>query len=110
MVHNTCIWRCRKGETFPSFEAYANEGGSVSGSLNLSPLFRKSLFHMGKHVAKKVAPHILVTALQVGQDIMKRNKKIKNVAKKAMSRTARTLGRSTRQTLEDELARQATQK
>ena len=39
---------------------------------------------MGKQVAKKAAPDILDTALQAGQDIMKRNK-IKSVAKKAMS-------------------------
>ena len=64
---------------------------------------------MGKQVAKKVAPDILDMALQAGQDIMKGNK-IKNVSKKAMSQTARTLGRSTRQTLEDELARHSTQK
>ena len=56
---------------------------------------------MGKQVAKKVAPDILDMALQAGQDIMKGNK-IKSVAKKAISRMARTLGRSTRQTLEDE--------
>ena len=58
---------------------------------------------------KKAAPDILDMALQVGQDIMKGNK-IKSVAKKAMSQMARTLGRSTRQTLEDELARHASQK
>ena len=72
-------------------------------------MFMKSLFHMGKQVAKKVAPNILDMALQAGQDIIKRNK-IKSVAKKAMSQMARTLGRSTRQSLEDKLARHASQK
>ena len=75
----------------------------------LASMFGQSLFHIGKQVAKKVAPDILDTVLQAGQDIMKGNK-IKSLAKKAMSRMARTLGRSTRQTLEDKLARHASQK
>ena len=72
-------------------------------------MFGKSLFHIGKQVAKKAAPDILDTALHAGQEIM-RGKKIKSVAKNAMSRMAKTLGRSTRQTLEDELARHINQK
>ena len=64
---------------------------------------------MGKQVAKKAAPDILDMALHVGQELM-RGKKIKSVAKNTMSQMARTLGRSTRQTLEDELARHAAQK
>ena len=72
MVHSTCICRCRKGETFPSFEAFENEGGFSFRFLKpLASMFGKSLFHMGKQVAKKAAPDILDMALQLGQDIMK---------------------------------------
>ena len=60
-----------------------------------------------KKVLKKMAPNILDMALQAGQEIM-RGKKIKSVAKNAMSQMARTVTRSTRQTFEDELARHAT--
>ena len=100
----------QKGGNIPIFRGIHKQGGFSFRFLKpLSSMFGKLLFHMVKQVVKKVAPDILDTALQVGQDIMKGNK-IKSVAKKAMSQTARTLGRSTRQTLEDEVARHASQK
>ena len=70
MVHNTCIWRCIRKKGWFSFRFLKP----------LASMFGKSLFHMGKKVAKKVAPDILDMALQEGQEIL-RGKKIKSVAK-----------------------------
>ena len=100
----------QKGGNIPIFRGIRKRGGFSFRFLKpLTSILGKSLLHMGKKVVKKAAPEILDTALQAGQDLMK-GKKIRSVAKNAMGRTAKTLGRTTRQALEDELERHAAQR
>ena len=80
----------QRGGHYPIFRGVRKRGG-------LS--FR---LRVGKKVAKKAAPELLDTALEAGRDIMK-GKKIKHAAKHALSRSAKSLGRTTRESLEEEL-------
>ena len=93
----------QRGGHYPIFRGVRKRGGlSLRFLKPLVSMVGKSVFRMGKKVAKKAAPELLDTALEAGRDIMK-GKKIKHAAKTALSRTAKSLGRTTRESLEEEL-------
>ena len=93
----------QRGGNYPIFRGVRKRGGLSFRFLKpLANILGKSLFRVGKKVAKKAAPELLGTALEAGRDIMK-GKKIKHAAKHALSRSAKSLGRTTRESLEEEL-------
>ena len=95
----------QKGGNIPIFRGMCKRGGFSFRFLKpLASMFGKSLLKVGKKVIRKAAPEIVGTALEVGQDIM-RGKKIKNVAKTALGQAGKSLGRTMRESLEEELAR-----
>ena len=97
----------QKGGNIPIFRRIHKRGGFSFRFLKpLASMFGKSLLKVGKNIIKKAAPEIVDTALETGQDIM-RGKKIKNVAKKALGRVGKSLGRTMRESLEEELGRHA---
>ena len=97
----------QKGGNIPIFCGVRKRGGFSFRFLKpLASIFGKSLLKVGKNVIKKAAPALLDTALEVGQGIMK-ERKLKNVAKQALGETAKTLGRTTCESLENELASHA---
>ena len=93
----------QRGGHYPIFHGVRKRGGlSLRFLKPLASMFGKMFLRVGKKVAKRVAPELIDTALEAGRDIMK-GKKIKHAAKNALSRSAKSLGRTTRESLEEEL-------
>jgi len=93
----------QRGGHIPIFRGVRKRGGlSLRFLKPLASMFGRPLLKVGKKVVKKAAPEIVDTVLTAGRDILK-GKKIKNVAKNALRQTSRSLGESTRETLEKEL-------
>ena len=93
----------QKGGHIPIFRGVRKRGGlSLRFLKPLASMFAKPLLKVGKKVARKAAPEIVDTVLTAGRDILK-GKKIKDVAKNTLGRASRTLGKTTRETLEKEL-------